>query len=367
MLVATHAGEQPRLEAELEAWLRALSALLPGPWIDDRPGQLEIPGDARGEGWRPPPHPRASTAPREGRAWARHPSRSLLRFQALTLLIALLSASAIAGCPTPPPTTTLPLLTTEDPDAEVDLSEARGAAERGEDGEAERRYRLFLEEHPSDPLVAIAELGLGRLLLASLRLEEAGELFAHVAAHTDPAVAERGQLYGGVTLHLRGEHAQALQALHPLQGRLVDPEETALVLRTMAAAALALGDRGGAARALDALLEAGAPESERHDAELELIRIIDEEASEENLLELYGSLPRAGRGWPQVARRRLREAFASGRMVRVREIVSDLREAGVHLDEELRALAMRAERSAEVDPRVVGVILPLTGRGREVG
>ena len=102
---------------------------------------------------------------------------------------------------------------------------------------AKRLREPGLEAHPSDPLVPVARLGLGRVLLANGDIERAIALFAQVATSEDERVAEAGRFHQGVSLHLAQRHAEALALLEPLVGRTTDPDESVLLLRTLAAAA----------------------------------------------------------------------------------------------------------------------------------
>lgn len=288
----------------------------------------------------------------------------------LARAVALFVTLVAVGCPRGGPerdTMRLPLVTTDDPRAEADMRSAREAADAGRAEEAERLYRQFLVQHPQDPLVPIARLGLGRLLLAEGETGEARQHFQAVATHADPSVAERGRFYDGVALHLEGQHEEALGALRPFVGRTVDPAETAILLRTIAAASDRLGDRTGAIEALDALLREPVPEEDAREARARLETLVRTEATPEEILRAAEMLPRAGAAWPLVAERALRLAYESGDLERVRELAHALRERGVELDDDLSAMALRAERTHEADVRAIGAILPLSGRGREVG
>jgi len=260
----------------------------------------------------------------------------------------------------------LPLITSDDPRAEADIRVAREALEAGRAEEAASRYERFIAERPTDPLVVIAHLGLGKILLADGRTEDARGHFAVVASHEDPAVAERGRFYDGVALHIAGRHAEALDALRPFVGRTVDPEETALLLETIAAASERTGDRLGAIEALDLLARGSVPEPERVGAREGLGGLVAAATADE-VDRAVQQLPRSGAAWPLVAERALRDAYRAGNLERVHELAEALREQGVELSGELAAMALRAERTSEADLGIVGAILPLSGRGREVG
>jgi ABC-type branched-subunit amino acid transport system substrate-binding protein len=294
-------------------------------------------------------------------------ARSLPLLRALLVAYALVSAG---GCPRGAgelDVETLPLVTTDDPQAEADLRAARESADAGRAQEAAQRYERFLEVHPVDPLAPIAELGLGQILLAEG--DNAGALvrFQRVAGNTDPATAERGRFYEGVALQLGGHSRDALTRLRPLIGRTVDPAETALLLRTVAAASEQLGERIPAIEALDALMREPVPEEERATARQHLEALASSSLTAEEATRAEETLPHDGAAWAPVARRALRDAFTAGDMPRVRTLGASLQAANVVLDEELASMLLRASRPADVAPGVVGAILPLSGRGREVG
>ena len=286
---------------------------------------------------------------------------------AATIAIGLVLAFALsAGCPKEPGETTLPLVTTDDPAAEAAIEEARERAANGDTPGARSAYEDFLRAHGSDPLVPIARLELGQLMLAEGRYEAARAHFAPVAEHDDPAMAERGSFYLGVALHLLGDSAGAIARLKPMVGRTVDPRETALLLQTLGAAAEQTGDRIGAVEAYDTLLSEAVPEDDKDQARERLADVIGRLGGQEAYV-LFGRLDRRGETWPSVSRHAVQEAFAAGDLGRVAELIHALEEAGVPLDEELRAMALRAGRTGQVRAQAIGAILPLSGRGREVG
>ena len=302
-------------------------------------------------------------------------SEDLLRIPRITpwLLRTVLVACAITstgGCPRGTgelAVETLPLVTTDDPRAEADMRAAREAAEAGRAQEAAQRYQRFLETYPSDPLRPIAELGLGQILLADG--DNAGALarFSRVAQSSDAATAERGRFYEGVALQLGGHSREALARLRPLVGRTVDPVETALLLRTVAAASEQIGERIAAIEALDALMREPVDEEESGAARQHIEALAATSLTADEARSAEDSLPHAGAAWAPVARRTMRDAYAAGDMARVRLIGAALQAASGALDEELSAMMLRASRPVDVAPGVIGAILPLSGRGREVG
>ncbi|MFT5359362.1 MAG: ABC-type branched-subunit amino acid transport system substrate-binding protein, partial [Polyangiales bacterium] len=126
------------------------------------------------------------------------------------------------------------------------------------------------------------------------------------------------------------------------------------------------GERSLAVEAYDALIEEAAPEEDKVEVRGR-ISVLVREATVDELGVMRSALSRAGEAWPIVAVRSLREAYESGDLVTVRSVALELSDADVELEPELRAMTLRADRTGQADPRAIGAILPLSGRGREVG
>ncbi len=280
-------------------------------------------------------------------------------------LLALGIVLVAAGCP-PKAERTLPAITSDNPAAEASLRQADAAAEAGQLDVAEDHYRTFLRNFPTDPLVAVAHLGLGRVLLAKGSAAQARVEFSALVDHPDPALAERARLYEAVAMHLQGDSAGAAERLASITGHTTDPTDTALLYQTLAAAAERLGHRIDAVLAYDALIRSEAPAEAKDEARGRVDELIAAlEPAEVD--ELFDRLPRDGHAWPNVGRRALREAFARGDLARVRSVAVALESANVPLDRDLQSIALRAERTGQTNLSAVGAILPLTGRGQEVG
>lgn len=296
-------------------------------------------------------------------AWT-HDPRVEEMSRALVMLLALLCA--LLGCPKAQPSPTLPLIVSDDPIASSELDEAQEREAAGDDEGAVRRYRAFLQAHANDPLAAVASLRLGRLLLASGGYSESRDLFTKVSTHPDESVAERGRFFLGVTNHLEGHHAEAVEALRPLRGRTIAPEDTSLLYRTLGAAYERLNERALAVEAYNALVEEAAPEDDKAEVRGR-IAVLVRDATVEELEVMRTTLPRTGEAWPIVAIRSLRQAYESGDLETVRTVALELADAEVELEPDLRAMTLRADRTGQADPRAIGAILPLSGRSREVG
>jgi len=282
-------------------------------------------------------------------------------------LAALLAWSACAGRQRGPEIGQLPQLTSSDPQAEAELRRAQDAAARGQNALAERQLRAFLHAHPEDPLVPVAQLSLGRLVLAQKKDGEALALFESVSLHSDPAVAEQGRFYAGVANAHLGRYAQAIYTLKPMQGRTIEPEQTRLLLDTLSEAYAALGQYADAIRVLAAKLTEPLTPSERQAAEERATDLIDHRATPADIRRLLDELDQNNPAFRPVAMRALRDADAARDSARTREIVELLHDQNVPLDDELSAIALRSQSSGSANPNAVGAILSLSGRARRVG
>jgi ABC-type branched-subunit amino acid transport system substrate-binding protein/Tfp pilus assembly protein PilF len=261
----------------------------------------------------------------------------------------------------------LPTITSSDPRAEAELREAQALDDKGDVDAAATRYRSFVTQRPKDPLVPVAELGLGRILLNKGTAAEAKTLFDRVARHPDVALAERGRFYGAVARHRLGEDASAVQTLQPMIGRPVDPADTSLLLKTLAEALEGLTRYGEAITTLDKLTAESTADADRRWAEAKIAELAKNKASAQEISRLYDDLPRTGVAWRYVVRRAVRDADAAQDKQRTHDLLGTMREQDLPIDEELAAIAVRAERSSEANPLVVGAVLSLSGRGRKVG
>ena len=291
----------------------------------------------------------------------------------IPLLLALgliaLTSTTFGGCPrnTGPEIGRLPTVTTDDPEAEAALRDAQALESMKDTEGATQAYEAFIRDRGKDPLIPIAQLALGRLRLRAGEPREALALFDGVAAHSDQAIAEQGRFYGAVARHRLGEHEAAAKVLSPMVGRTIAPEDTLLLLETLASARTALGDHAGAISALDTLLGEPLAADARRRALRGLADLVDNKASPEEIAHLHRELPRDGTAWPRVVRRAVQDADAAGDVERARRLLEVMRDEELPIDERLASIAMRAERPADAAPNVVGAVLSLSGRARKVG
>jgi len=282
----------------------------------------------------------------------------------------LLVVGFAGGCPsgpTGPDLGRLPLITSDDPKAEAGLRDARQAETAGKVTEAERLYRAFIADYPRDPLRPIAELSLGKLLLARSAHEEARTVFVRMLKHPDRAIAEQGRFYEAIAAHHLGDNEHVANTLQPMIGRTIDPADTSLLLRTLAGAQIQLGDRAAAITAIDLLASEKQPEEDVANARRRLRELIDAEPDATIVMKLYEELPRDGHAWAIAVRRAVHDAHAARDVDRTRQLLSAMKEHNLPFDEQLEEIAMRAAQPSEANPRAIGVILSLSGRARHVG
>jgi branched-chain amino acid transport system substrate-binding protein len=288
---------------------------------------------------------------------------------ALAIALGVLSLVAFASClgHGGPDFGKLPTITSADPRAEAELRKARELDEAGDTDAAIASYRRFIAHRGDDPLVPVAQLALGRLLLKKGNNAAAKALFDQVSKHPDAALSEQGRFYGGVASHRLGDDKSAVAALQPIVGRPTDPNDTSLLLRTLAEALRGLERYGEAITMLDTLASEALPEADRRWAEAQIVDITKNKAGADEIERLERDLPHNGVAWRHVVRRAVLDADAAGNPERAHELLDLMREQDLPIDDALSAIAMRAERPTEANPQVVGAVLPLSGRGRRVG
>lgn len=284
---------------------------------------------------------------------------------------AMIGVLWLLGCasrPTGPDIGRLPTITSGDPVAEGELSEAREARNQGKPALAERLYRRLLQERPDDPLAALAKLELGQLLLQRESYGEAQRLFSEVQSHPQPAVAEQARFLEAVARAKLGDSEVAARTLRDMVGRTVAPEDTGLLLLTLAQAEIDTENMDRAVIALDRLLsDTSVLPEDRAAGEQQLTLLLERRATPEQVNQMLDAIEPESPTYEPVLRRALADAQAARDDARVRELLEDFQDAGIPLDDDLRALAMQAAEPQEANPQAIGAILSLSGRARRVG
>jgi branched-chain amino acid transport system substrate-binding protein len=281
--------------------------------------------------------------------------------------LVLCALCSCAGAARGPEIGRLPQLTSNDPRAEAELRAAQKSAERGRTSVAEKQFRAFLHAHPEDGLVPIAQMELGRLLLGKHQDGEALALFGSVTEHPEPAVAEQGRFYAGITNERLGRHSDAIEILEPMLGRTIEAEQTQLLLDTLADAYVATQRYADAVRMLSARLGDPLPEPQRRKLRARMFELIDQKAGPADVRQLLSELDHKSEAYRQTAVRAVRDADAARDTERVRDLLNLLRQEQIPLDDELTKIALRSQSVGEANPNAVGAILSLSGRARRVG
>lgn len=290
------------------------------------------------------------------------------RIARLGLLLALFAL--VFGCTTGrqgPDIGRLPTITSADPQAEAELQRAQAAQTQGRYGDAEQLYRNFIGQRGDDPLAAVAQLELGKLLLAREAYQEARGLFQTLAEHRQPAMSEQGRFYMAVAMAHMGEQEEAARILRSMVGRTVAPEDTGLLLLTLADAEMDLDNAEGAVVAINRLLESDNALPQDQKAASERLHILlERQATPEQVNLMLDAIPPGSPTYEPILRRAVGDAQVAGDVSRIRELIGYFEAAGIPLDDDLRALSLQASAPSDANPQAVGAILSLSGRTRQV-
>ena len=248
----------------------------------------------------------------------------------------------------------------------AEIAQARVLASSGDVGGAQNAYETFIINHPGTAEADLARLELGVLGADVGRCQSAVPHFEQAQDSPDRAIALRASLHLAACQLQLGDPERALQTIEPVAGERFSSEEQALLWDTTVIAAEQTTSAAIALRVLDGLVERGGapPDPLRVDAVLDLLvqKLTIEEAAA-----LFEEL-RAG-ALPQVAvsMRLLNHALDTQDADWVVRASDALRASASIEDPEVTILVARGDEFLHGNPYVVGALLPLSGRGREVG
>jgi len=286
----------------------------------------------------------------------------------LRLILACVALGlSLGGCPARAVRLDDVTTATDDPTAEAAFRGARESFLAGDLRGARAGFEAFVQGHARDPLVPAARLYVARVDLAEGRTADARERLTPLRASGDEALALQATFVDGLVLAAMGpgEQEEALRTLEPFAGRLVDRTDAAVLYAALVGLLGGMGRPGEALRHVDSLLRV-VPDGERSDVR-DRMRALIESCTAAQAEAAYASLPRTGEAWPALALRRARSAVDDRDSHVARAIADDM--AAALGEEDLRVVEARemlVDRQ-EVDPRAIGAILPLSGRGRELG
>jgi ABC-type branched-subunit amino acid transport system substrate-binding protein len=248
----------------------------------------------------------------------------------------------------------------------AEIAQARVLASSGDVRGAQNAYETFIINHPGTAEADLARLELGVLGADVGRCQSAVPHFEQAQDSPDRAIALRASLHLASCQLQLGDPERALQTIEPVAEERFSSEEQALLWDTTVIAAEQTTSAAIALRVLDGLVERGGapPDPLRVDAVLDLLvqKLTIEEAAA-----LFEEL-RAG-ALPQVAvsMRLLNHALDTQDADWVVRASDALRASASIEDPEVTILVARGDEFLHGNPYVVGALLPLSGRGREVG
>ena len=248
----------------------------------------------------------------------------------------------------------------------AEIAQARDLASSGDIRGAQNAYETFIINHPGTGEADLARLELGVLESDIGRCQIAIPHFEQAQDSADHAIALRASLRLGACQLQLGDPERALQTVEPLAGERFSSEEQALLWETAVIAAEQTTSAALALRVLDTLVERGGapPDPQRATAAIELLvqkLTIEETAALFDQLRA-GALPHVA-----VSMRLLNHALVTQDADLVMRASDALRASDSVGDPEVTILVARADEFLHGNPYVVGALLPLSGRGREVG
>lgn len=248
----------------------------------------------------------------------------------------------------------------------AEIERARTLVAAGDVGGARNAYESFIISHPGTVEADLARLELGILEAASSGCALATPYFEQARDSRDRAIAVRASLRHAACQLDSREPDQALQTLDPIAGERFADAEQELLWRTALGASEQTLDAPLALRVMDDMVETGGapPDPERASAVLEVLAM---KLTIEQAAELFEELRSGAAPQLAVARRMLEHGLETQDADLIAKSTDALRSSAAMENPEVRMLVARGDEFLHGNPYVVGALLPLSGRGREVG
>jgi ABC-type branched-subunit amino acid transport system substrate-binding protein len=246
------------------------------------------------------------------------------------------------------------------------IAEARGLAASGDVRGAQNAYETFIISNPGTAEADLARLELGLLGADIGRCQSAVQHFEQAQDSADRAIAHRASLHLGACQLRLGAPERALQTIEPIAGERFSSKEQALLWDTTIVAAEQTTSAAIALRVFDTLIERGGapPDPQRVDA---TVALLVEKLTIEETATLFDELRAGGRPHVFVSMRLLTQALDTQDADLVPRTSEALRASNSRNDPDVTLLIARADEFLHGNPYVVGALLPLSGRGSEVG
>ncbi len=247
-----------------------------------------------------------------------------------------------------------------------EITRARSLASSGDVRGAQNAYETFIIQNQGTTEADLARLELGVLGADIGRCQSAIPHFEQAQQSADRAIALRASLHLGSCQLQLGDPERALETVAPLAGERFSTEEQVLLWDTTVISAEQTTSAALGLRVLDTLIERGGPpdDPQRVDAAIELLV---EKLTIEEATALVDALRPAALPQTFASMRVLRHALETQDADLVAHCAASLRASDASTHPELIILLARAEEFLHGNPYVVGALLPLSGRGREVG
>jgi branched-chain amino acid transport system substrate-binding protein len=247
-----------------------------------------------------------------------------------------------------------------------EITQARALASNGDIRGAQDAYEAFIVTHPGTAEADLARLELGVLSSDMGRCPSAIPHFEQAQDSVDQAIALRASLYLGTCQLQLGDPERAMRTIAPLTGQRFSSEEQVLLWDTTVIAAEQTTSAALALQALDPLIERGGtpPDPQRVDAALDLLV---QKLTIEETVALFEELRPGALPHVAVSMRLLTHALETQDAELVVRTSDALRTSRSSEDPAAVMLVARADEFLHGNPYVVGALLPLSGRGREVG
>jgi ABC-type branched-subunit amino acid transport system substrate-binding protein len=248
----------------------------------------------------------------------------------------------------------------------AEIERARTLVSAGDAAGGRNAYETFIISNPGTVEADLARLELGILEAASSGCTRATPHFQQAQDSEDRAIAVRASLrYAACQLDSK-EPDQALQTLDPIAGERFADAEQELLWKTALGASEQTLDAPLALRVMDELLEKGGmpPDPERASSVLEILAM---KLTIEQAATLFGELHPGAAPQLAVSRRMLEHGLETQDADLIARSSDVLRRSAAMEDPEVRMLVARGDEFLHGNPYVVGALLPLSGRGSEVG
>jgi len=248
----------------------------------------------------------------------------------------------------------------------AEIAQARALASNGDIRGAQNAYESFIINNQGTTEADLARLELGVLSSDLGRCQSAVPHFEQAQGSADHAIALRASLHLGACQLQLGDPERALQTVEPLAGERFSSEEQALLWDTAVIGAEQTTSAALALRVLDALFERGGtpPDPQRADAAADLLV---QKLTIEETAELFDELRPGALPHVVVSMRLLHHGLDTQDADLVVRTSDALRASESMDDPAVTILVARADEFLHGNPYVLGALLPLSGRGREVG